>query len=464
MVLPPPLFQLQPTVNQYEWGKKGSSSQAARYAAATTELELSIDDNTPYAELWMGTHPSGPSKVIATGTTLEDALRENEALSGEAVARHYDGKLPFLLKVLSIDKALSIQAHPTKQLARQLHEKDPKNYKDDNHKPEMAIALTDFEGFCGFRPVGELAHFAKNVRALRELVGESAADEFVGAVEGKESSEEDGDVKSNRAALKALYTKLMHSKDADVERCARQLVDEARGRGSSFAGGQPLGGKPLGELVVRLDGQFPRDIGLFNTFFLNHVFLKPGEAMFLQALDAHAYLAGDIVECMASSDNVIRAGFTPKFKDVDVLCDNLTYAYAPAEKQKMSPQPWQRASSSSAGKSEDVESLLYDPPIEEFSVVRTVFKSKEASVEHHKPTKGPSILICSSGSVRFATTEAAAKDGGKGSEVCKEGQVFFLGADADLHIRSLSAGDGNETVVYRAFVELDDKATGGANL
>ena len=123
-----PLIRLQCGVNSYDWGKVGHSSAAAKYAAATPSNKLSIEQEKPYAELWMGTHPSLPSKDVATQRTLLDLVQDNQALMSTEISKKYGEKLPFLFKVLSIRKALSIQAHPNKKLAEQLHAKDPKNY------------------------------------------------------------------------------------------------------------------------------------------------------------------------------------------------------------------------------------------------------------------------------------------------------------------------------------------------
>ena len=112
----------------------GSTSAAAKYAAATPSNQLSIESEKPYAELWMGTHPSLPSKDVETQRSLLDLVQDNQALMSEDIAKRYGQKLPFLFKVLSIRKALSIQAHPNKKLAEQLHAKDPKNY------PGMLVA------------------------------------------------------------------------------------------------------------------------------------------------------------------------------------------------------------------------------------------------------------------------------------------------------------------------------------
>jgi len=325
-----PLIRLQCGVNSYEWGKVGKDSAAAKFAAATPS-DFSIQEEKPYAELWMGTHPSLPSKDLETQRTLNDLVQENQALLSSSIAERYENKLPFLFKVLSINKALSIQAHPNKKLAEQLHANDPRNYPDDNHKPEMTIAVTPFDGLCGFRPLAEITHFLQTVPAFRKLVGEDEAKNFENAVKDRETSDKEEDKQANKKALQSAFTKLMNTDKDSLESASKELVESAKSQGSQFAsnGGPSNNGKELADLVVRLNSQFPGDIGLFVQFFLNYVKLEVGEAMFLKADDIHAYLSGDIIECMASSDNVVRAGFTPKFKDVDYLTKMLTYSYAP---------------------------------------------------------------------------------------------------------------------------------------
>ena len=117
------------------------------------------------------------------------------------------------------------------------------------------------------------------------------------------------------------------------------VLDGTAWNGQSFAGsgGPSNDGQELADLIVRLNSQFEDDIGLFVVFFVNYVKLEVGEALFLRADDIHAYLSGDIIECMASSDNVVRAGFTPKYKDIKTLTTMLTYNYAPIAEQKMAP-------------------------------------------------------------------------------------------------------------------------------
>ena len=242
----------------------------------------------------MGTHPSNPSKDLHTGRTLLDLVQDNQALMSTSISKRYQQKLPFLFKVLSINKALSIQAHPNKSLAERLHEKDSKNYPDDNHKPEMTIAITPFDGLCGFRPLEEISHFLRTVPSLRGLVGEEQAKEFEDETRGQETSDAVTKQEENKAVLQKAFTSLMESKPEEVEKAAGELIKQAKDEGEEFAGGggPSNSGKELADLMVRLNGQFPNDIGLFVSFFLNYVKLEVGEAMFLKADDIHAYLSG----------------------------------------------------------------------------------------------------------------------------------------------------------------------------
>lgn len=165
---------------------------------------------------------------------------------------------------------------------------------DDNHKPEMTIAVTPFDGMCGFRPLKEISHFLSTVPSLRNLIGESAAKDFDNAVSGHETSDSEKDVEKNKKALQAAFSALMKIDKSTIASAAKELVASAEKEGDKFAGGggPSNGGKELADLVIRLNGQFEGDIGLFVLFFLNYVKLEIGEAMFLKADDIHAYLSG----------------------------------------------------------------------------------------------------------------------------------------------------------------------------
>jgi mannose-6-phosphate isomerase len=188
---------------------------------------------------------------------------------------------------------------------------------------------------------------------------------------------------------------------------------------------------------------------LFVQFFLNYVKLEVGEAMFLKADDIHAYLSGDIIECMASSDNVVRAGFTPKFKDVSTLTTMLTYSYAPISEQKMDPVDYPYATLNAAAYSSNSSNTLYDPPIPEFAVVRTALNRTGAKATFD-PIDGPSIVLCTKGKGTISV--------GPKKETIEEGYVYFVGATAEVIIESETDGQDDEGLVtFKAFCEIEEE-------
>lgn len=314
----------------------------------------------------------------------------------------------------------------------------------------MAIAITPFDGLCGFRPLAEISHFLKNLKPLRDVVGDSAADDFISGIKGQEETTDDGQTEKNKKVLQKAFSALMKKGMDDksaLESATKELVKLAKEEGDKFAGGGagPTSGKELADLVTRLDSQFPNDIGLLVFFFLNYVKLDVGEAMFLKADDIHAYLSGDIMECMASSDNVVRAGFTPKFKDVGTLTDMLTYSYAPISEQKMDPTDYPYVKLNQKAYSSHSRATLYNPPIDEFSVVKTDLHAAGGTATF-EPIDGPSIIICTSGSGKISV--------GSKVEEMKTGYVYFVGATAELVLES--AGE-EEFVTFKAFCELEGK-------
>ena len=435
------LFRIDCGYQNYDWGKIGSSSGVARFAS-TSNPQTTINESVPYAELWMGTHPSVPSKVVEhsslEGQVLRDVIKEDPAkyLHPSVIEKFgSDQELPFLFKVLSIEKVLSIQAHPDKALAKQLHAADPKNYPDDNHKPEMAIAVTDFEGFCNFKPLKEIAETIKAVPEFFEILGDEIATEFCNGIKVDAAPESDAEA-ANKRLLQSVFGKLMNTDEKTIAAKAASLVARAAAVPQTFDKLAP----GLSELIERLNRQFPDDIGVFcGCLMLNHVRLNAGEAMFLQAKDPHAYISGDIIECMAASDNVVRAGFTPKFKDIDTLVSMLTYAYGSVEKQKMPLLSFSRS------KGDAQKSVLYDPPIAEFSVLQTIFNKKKGDKQDFSGFNGPSIMIATNGEGKISI---------KGSGDCKTvntGYVYFIAPGTDIELESVSTDQPFTT--YRAFAE-----------
>ncbi|KAJ1843840.1 Mannose-6-phosphate isomerase, partial [Coemansia sp. RSA 2708] len=270
-------IRLACSVNSYHWGKHGLDSKAAQFAA--TNPDVTIDANQPYAELWMGTHPSGPSRVFGTDTELAAVIDENpDAALGASVSQRYDGKLPFLFKVLSIEKALSIQAHPDKQLAKLLHTERPNVYKDGNHKPEMSIALTDFIAMSGFRPLDQISGFLDTYPEFRALTANSAAEFQRAAATGNDQE--------RRAALKQLFSELMNARPEDVQLQLDTLLARVRGEYAELDVSEPA-------LVQRLSAEYPGDVGVFCVFMLNVLKLQPGDAFYMGPNDPHAYVFGD---------------------------------------------------------------------------------------------------------------------------------------------------------------------------
>lgn len=434
------LFRIDCGYQNYDWGKIGKASAVAKFAS-TSNPSTVIDEKKPYAELWMGTHPSVPSKVVddaeLNGKVLRDVVAGNPAkFLHPAVVQKFgsDQELPFLFKVLSIEKVLSIQAHPDKALARQLHANDPKNYPDDNHKPEMAIAVTDFEGFCGFKPLDQIAATLAAVSEFRDVIGEDVAAEFTAGI--KPAAEVgSADDTANRRLLQKVFGRLMNSADDVIAAKAAELVARAENAPAMLDALAP----ELADLVLRLNKQFPNDIGLFcGCMMLNHVRLNVGEAMFLQAKDPHAYISGDIIECMAASDNVVRAGFTPKFKDVENLVAMLTYSYDAVEKQKMPLLPFAKS------RGDALKNVLYDPPIAEFAVLQTIFDTKPGQKQSFDGFDGPSIVIATNGS-------GTVRVKGGEPQAVKAGYVFFVAPGTEVELESASVDAPLTT--YRAFVE-----------
>jgi len=363
------MLVLQPFTQHYDWGKPKDLSLVATLADVETTSMAS--PSKPYAELWMGDHPSGPSSVKnpkgGEKSCLRSTLRRSPSVLGEKLKR--EGQLPFLLKILSIHKALSIQAHPDRVRAERLHAQNPKAYKDANHKPEIAIALTDFEALCGFRPVEDIVRFLESVPELRAMLGEKESEALCASI---------GDAQKESDALKAAFATMMHQPNDFVKAQVNSLV--ARARAVSTDDGLHRSLDEAYALVERLNHQFPEDIGIFHVFLLNYAKMHIGDCLYMPQNTPHAYLSGDIVECMACSDNVVRGGLTSKHKDVEVLCEMLNY--------KGGPAPMIAATELARG------TWLYaDAELDEFQVTHMKIPQKGKRRSCFS-SRGPSIVLC----------------------------------------------------------------------
>jgi mannose-6-phosphate isomerase len=359
---------------EYGWGKQGSTSVVAQLKDA--DAEFTIDEAQPYAEYWMGTHVNGPAQVVlpAGKTPLREFLLKQPA-SMQNYPQEYEsykatGELPYLFKILSVAKALSIQAHPDKALAEKIHAATPDIYKDPNHKPEMALAITPMEALCQFRKLSEISTHLDTTPELRKMCGDAES----AALQASAAANEDN-TPAGKAALKALFETFMKSDAGKIAEHHAALVARLSALEWSMR-------THTESLVLRCNEQFPGDIGGFCCYLLNYVTLQPGEAMFLAANEPHAYLSGDLAECMACSDNVIRSGLTPKFKDVELLCDCLTYNTGKAPVQ--------------TGVQTDECTLLYTPPVSEFEMINTTVA---AGGQYQMPSSStPQIMLAINGS------------------------------------------------------------------
>jgi len=295
-------------VQHYAWGSTDAIPKLLGQANPKHE---------PFAELWLGSHPDLPAHAtIGSGEIALNRLTgaAGPVLLGERAFEQFNGTFPFLMKILSAAKPLSIQVHPNTEqaesgFARENHAgldlDDPqRSYKDDKHKPELISALEDFYALRGFRPLDELDRTVHAMRELSDLVPDGTL---------------------NHDGLVELYVDLMQLPQREVNRRLTPLM-----HGLRTANGNREFEKVDPEYwAIRADDEFSRDDykdrGLFSVFLLNLVHLRPGQGMYLPAGEPHSYLEGTGVEIMANSNNVLRGGLTQKRVDVGELLSVLTF-------------------------------------------------------------------------------------------------------------------------------------------
>jgi mannose-6-phosphate isomerase len=400
------MHRLQCVAQSYAWGKAAAES-AVFQLKAKGEGAAGLDAAKPYAEYWFGTHPSGPSKIVADGRVedLNAWLRVNNAALG-APAYSASSALPYLFKVLSVGKALSVQAHPDRARAALLHASAPGAYPDDNHKPELACALTPFEALCGFRPPADLAAHVLSAPELVDLVGAVACEALrASAASTSDTERAAGGSAPFRSALRSAFAAYMSAPDAAVQGAVAALQARLASGTASAGGAAASASAPSADAVaLRLARDFPGDGGVFAPYWLNILLLSPGQAVFLPANEPHAYLSGDCMEVMAASDNVVRAGLTPKFKDVGTLVDMLTY--------NAGMPPVMEGTVSGGGSA----TRMYVPPVPEFVLARTELGQAGSEPLPPPPSAAILVVVRGSGTVRLEG----------GSEVAlEEGQVWL---------------------------------------
>lgn len=336
----------------YAWGKVGDNSMVYRLLKCGGARGLCKED--PYAELWIGDHDKAPS-ILPNGLRLRDDMRY--------------GPIKYLFKVLSVEKPLSIQVHPNKELAERLHEQDPINYPDSNAKPEMAVFISRTTLLYGFRPYSQIVDFVENIPELRNVVTPQLADSFAQSP----SSE----------LLQRIVTQLLSYPREEMQDYAELLAKRIEDQVLNLD-------RNLVFALSTIRSHFPGDVGIFFPFLLNVVSGEPGTAIFIPTGTLHCYLSGDLYETMAVSDNVIRAGMTPKFIDIPNV--NLAVDFEPQEPYFIQP-------------TNDNSVASYMPPVPEFCI-RTAFTKARTSVTFEVNSVTTVLVESGKGKVNYTDVKA----------------------------------------------------------
>ncbi|WP_276651109.1 mannose-6-phosphate isomerase, class I [Corynebacterium vitaeruminis] len=348
---------LQPSTQNYAWGSRELISG----------LRGEEPSAHPEAELWYGAHPGAATHLADGSATLAEYIEEDpEGQLGRRCRNEFGDSLPFLLKILAAGAPLSLQAHPSKSQAEEGYARENdlgialsasnRNYKDDNHKPELLVALTEFHAMAGFRPLD------KTLEMLR-AIDCAELDRYLGMLD-EEGAEEDN--------LRALFTTWI-TIPSTARHSLIDAVDAAiRKRLPKLEGTWMYG--PLAN-ILDLNDRYPGDVGVLGALLLNYIVLQPGQAIYLDAGNLHAYVKGLGVEIMANSDNVLRGGLTSKYVDVAELVRVLKFR-------------------SLANPVVKVNDGHYEVPINEFDL-RRVDIDGPRSIDHD----GPVIVLVTEGAI-----------------------------------------------------------------
>ena len=383
---------LEPVTQPYAWGSHTAIAELQGRPVPTAK---------PEAELWMGAHPSAPSGVALPDgghTTLDALIAADPAgeLGLECVAR-FGGRLPFLLKVLAAEQALSIQVHPSRRQAeagfraeneRGLAPGDKsRNYADDWPKPEILCALTRFEVFAGLRTPADA------VTLLLKELGYGFLDRVAVTILDGAGSQ------GLTAALAQILAWPEGSRAARIDQIVQGCAAVAD-RGGPYAAACAA--------TVRIATEHPGDLGVVATLLMRHAVLQPGQAVFMPAGGLHTYLHGTGVELLANSDNVVRAGLTPKHIDVQEL---VTLTDPAVAVPVLEPRPLGGGL------------FAYDSPAPEFRLYRAELGDGETTTL--PGAGGARIVLCTAGSAALRAGGAS----GAGDLTVGRGESCFIAAE-----------------------------------
>lgn len=403
------MVALSPVVQAYAWGSRTALPELCGTASPAPH---------PVAEHWFGAHDSGSSRC-PDGRGLDARIAADPVGElGERVVAEYGGGLPFLVKLLSAEQALSLQAHPSPDKAREGFAAEDargisvdapdRNYRDVNHKPEVLVALTEFHALVGFRPV-------ERTVALLDALGVPALQPYREMLHGQPDA----------AGVRAVFTTFITMPHLVLATVVADLVAGAVDYLTLAGGGAEWAAEA--RTVVELAERYPIDPGVLGALLLNRVALRPGQAVYLGPGQLHAYLRGVGVEVMANSDNVLRGGLTPKHVDVPELMRVLEFTPL--------VDPTVRAEPAGRGIPGELDYPTAEP---DFALSRIDLDPGSAPVSYRPD--GPEVLLCTSGGLRV--TEGAV------SESLEPGRAAWV--PASTRLVTLATTDG--ATVFRTRV------------
>jgi mannose-6-phosphate isomerase len=393
------MFPLKGKVQHYAWGGN---------EFIPSLLGISNIENRPFAEYWLGIHHQAVATVQLSGnafTGLENLIRsEPRRYLGQRLIPQFND-LPYLLKVLDVKDMLSIQVHPQKKEAGEgferenaegiPHDAPNRNYKDKNHKPEIALALGEFWLLHGFRNEKSLRETLERIEVLQMLLPVF-----------------------EHGGYKALYQYVMDLPQPSVDKMLQPLADTIL---PLYAAGKLSKADP-DFWAARAMNSYPgiMDKGIFSIYFFNLVRLEAGQAIFQGAGVPHAYLEGQNIELMSNSDNVLRGGLTPKFIDVQELMKHIRF-------EEVVPEIMN-------GIHGEMETK-YVCPVPDFSLSRIAIPAGDV---YQFTADGPEILF---------VLEGRGQADGTGQWKLDKGSAFFVANGEQLRISS-----GEALVMVKAWV------------
>ncbi|MDO4612501.1 MAG: mannose-6-phosphate isomerase, class I [Actinomycetaceae bacterium] len=378
------------TLHHYPWG---STTLLPRF--------LGLDDQAkPWAELWFGAHPLGPTFFPDGSSILTRMGAAPDRVLGKEVVATFGTRLPYLLKLISPDRPLSLQVHPSKREAEEGYAREVaagvdlasprRQFRDANHKPELVYALTPFEALSGFRAprrAGEI------LSQLASPLGRELA-KLIERYPGHRGLEH---------VTRRLLDPSLRPDPGDVEATVAAAAERLR------AGVSPS--VRADRTVLALARSYPGDPAAILALVLNPVTLRPGQTLFTPAGSPHCYLHGLGVEIMADSDNVLRAGLTTKYVDAQAALAHMTFVGAPPV--RIAPEEIRP------------HTKVFYAPVDDFELTLTTVNRRGDSLA--VPGRGPRLILVIDGEVK-------AESGGRTCALARGEAAFVEAEDGPLRV------------------------------